>query len=154
MVATFSYTDVNGKWRDNNDLKINTMAMKKILKIKWQRLLHEGRTCPRCKSTGDEIEKAVTILKESLKPMNIEVVLEKEALTDTQFRNDTLESNRIWINGIPIEEYIGGKVGQSTCCDVCGPHECRTVNVGKEVLETIPSDTIVKAGLLAASSMI
>ncbi|WP_348810852.1 DUF2703 domain-containing protein [Flavobacterium maritimum] len=126
----------------------------KILKIKWQRLLHGGQTCPRCKSTGDEVEKAVIILKESLKPMNIEVVLEKEALTETQFKKDTLESNRIWINDIPMEEYIGGKVGQSTCCDVCGPHECRTVNIEKEVLETIPCDTIVKAGLLAASSMI
>lgn len=128
--------------------------MNKILKVKWQRLLHDGETCPRCKSTGDEVEKAVGILKESLKPVNIEVVLEKEALTDKQFKNDTLESNRIWINEIPIEDYIGGKVGQSTCCDVCGPHECRTVNVGKEVLETIPFDTIVKAALIAASSMV
>jgi Domain of unknown function (DUF2703) len=130
------------------------MIMKKKLKIRWQRLLHEGQTCPRCKSTGDEIEKAVFILRESLSPMNIEVAFKKEALTDSQFKKDTLESNRIWINGIPMEEYIDGKVGQSTCCDVCGPHECRIINVGEEVYETIPSDTIVKAGLLAASRMI
>lgn len=128
--------------------------MKKELKIKWQRLLHEGQTCPRCKSTGDEVEKAVSILRESLSPMNIEVVLEKEALTDSQFKNNTLESNKIWINDVLMEEYIGGKIGQSTCCDVCGPHECRTVKVGEEVYETIPSDTIVKAGLLAALKMI
>lgn len=128
--------------------------MKKELKIKWQRLLHEGQTCPRCKSTGDEVEKAVSILRESLSPMNIEVVLEKEALTDSQFKNNTLESNKIWINNVLMEEYIGGKIGQSTCCDVCGPHECRTVKVGEEVYETIPSDTIVKAGLLAALKMI
>lgn len=126
----------------------------KKLKIKWQRLLHEGQTCPRCKSTGDEVEKAVSILKESLSPLNIEVALEKEALTDSQFKNDTLESNKIWINDVLMEEYIGGKIGQSTCCDVCGPHECRTVKVGEEVYETIPSDTIVKAGLLAALKMI
>ena len=128
--------------------------MNKILKIKWQRLVIDGQTCPRCKLTGDEVEKAVIILKESLKPINIEVVLKKEALTDTQFKNNTLESNRIWINDIPLEEYIEGKVGQSTCCDVCGPYECRTVNIGKDMFETIPCNTIVKAGLLAASNMI
>ena len=128
--------------------------MNKRLMIKWQRLLHEGQTCPRCKSTGEEVEKAVSILKESPKPMNIEVILGKETLTETQFENDTLESNRIWINDSPMEEYIDGKVGKSTCCDVCGPHECRTINVGEEVYEAIPSGAIVKAGLVAASRMI
>lgn len=128
--------------------------MGKILKIKWQRLVHEGKTCPRCLKTGNEVEKAISILKESLKPMNIEIVLEKESLTELQFKTNTLESNRIWINDISIEEYVGGKVGQSECCDVCGPHECRTVNVGEQVYETIPSDAIVKAGLIAASRMI
>ena len=43
----------------------------KTLKIKWQRLIFNEQTCPRCGSTEKEVEKAVSILKESLKPVGI-----------------------------------------------------------------------------------
>ncbi|MGB9721632.1 MAG: DUF2703 domain-containing protein [bacterium] len=36
---------------------------KKILKIKWQRLLVDGETCPRCNETEQEIDSNLRGLK-------------------------------------------------------------------------------------------
>ncbi|GBD38490.1 hypothetical protein HRbin37_00740 [bacterium HR37] len=65
---------------------------KKILKIKWQRLVPEGETCPRCGSTEKELDKAILILKKSLAPLGIEVELEKEELSLSEFKKDPLRS--------------------------------------------------------------
>lgn len=123
----------------------------KTITIKWQRLLSDKQTCPRCGSTETEVEKAVSSLKQSLEPAGIRVVLEKRELTDAEFQKDPLQSNKIWINNRPLEDWVGGKIGQSKCCGVCGPADCRTIGVGGEVYEVIPADLIIKAGLLAAS---
>jgi hypothetical protein len=125
-----------------------------MLKIKWQRLVSDGQTCPRCGSTEEEIEKAVSVLRQSLTPLGIEVVLEKSELTVREFERNPLESNKIWINDRLLEDWIGGAAGQSPCCDVCGSSECRTVKVESEIYETIPAELIVKAGLLSASELI
>ncbi|MCX8188658.1 MAG: DUF2703 domain-containing protein [Nitrososphaeria archaeon] len=130
------------------------MSKKKELKIRWQRLIFEGNTCPRCSSTEKELEKAVSTLRQALSPLGIKVVLEKDVLSIKEFENNPLESNRIWINDRPLEEYFGGNVGQSSCCDVCEPYECRTVNIGEQIYETIPSEIIVKAGLTAAIQLL
>ncbi len=127
---------------------------KKILKIEWQRLIVEEETCPRCGSTEQELDKAVATLKQSLAPLDIDVTLEKKTLSNSEFKGAPLESNRIWINNQPLEDYIGGSVGQSPCCDVCGPSDCRTVEVEGAVYETIPSEIIVQAGLKAATQML
>ncbi len=124
------------------------------LKIKWQRLVVDGRTCPRCGSTEEELDKAVYTLKQYLNPLGIEVLLEKEELTFAEFEKDPLKSNQIWLNERPLEDWIGGKSGQSPCCDVCGPSQCRTIEIGEKVLEAVPFDLIVKAGLLAALELI
>ena len=132
-------------------MEVNDM---KTLKIKWQRLVSEGQTCPRCGSTEEELEKAISTLKQSLITLGIEVVLEKDELSVAEFKKDPLQSNQIWLNDKPLEDWIGGKVNQSLCCDVCGPSECRTVGVGGEVYEIIPAELVIKAGLLAASQLI
>ncbi|MEM2911928.1 MAG: DUF2703 domain-containing protein [Candidatus Bathyarchaeia archaeon] len=124
------------------------------LKIKWERLVSNGQTCPRCGSTEEEIEKAIAVLKQSLAPLEIAVILEKSELSAEEFERNPLESNKIWINSRSLEEWIDGAVGRSPCCDVCGPAECRTVKGEGEVYETIPADLIIKAGLLAASKLI
>lgn len=129
-------------------------ANQKTLDIKWQRLISKGETCPRCVSTEKEIEKAVSTLKQSLAPLGIEVTLEKEELSVLRFKKDPLQSNQIWINNRLLEECIGGSVAQSPCCDVCGPSECRTVEIGGLVYETIPSEIIIQAGLAAASQLV
>lgn len=126
----------------------------KTLKIRWQRLISDGQTCPRCGSTEEELKKAISTLKQSLAPLGVEVVLEKVELSVTEFKKDPLRSNQIWLNDRQLEDWIGGETGQSPCCEVCGPSECRTVGVGEEVYETIPADLIIKAGLLAASQLV
>ncbi|MEM0456488.1 MAG: DUF2703 domain-containing protein [Nitrososphaerota archaeon] len=126
----------------------------RTLKIRWQRLVYNEQTCPRCKSTDDEVERAVLVLKQLLAPLGIEVVVEKDELSINEFRENPLESNRIWIEGRPIEEWLGGNVGQSPCCDVCEPYECRTIELDGKVYETITSDLIIKAGVLAALNLI
>lgn len=46
----------------------------KTLVIEWQRLLNEQqKTCPRCRSTEQEIEKAVNSLKNELATYEIDV---------------------------------------------------------------------------------
>ena len=127
----------------------------KVLKIKWQRLLVDtgGRTCPRCSSTEKELEKAVRILKQSLAPLGIEIILQKKSLAPAAFNKDVLESNRIWIADRPLEEWLVADVGQSLCCEVCGSAECRTIEVGNTIHETIPAHLIIKAVRAAASSM-
>lgn len=126
----------------------------KTITIAWQRLLSDGQTCPRCGSTETEIEKAFSVLKESLAPQGVNVVLEKGELTAEQFAQNTLQSNSILINGKLLEEWIGGQTGQSQCCDVCGPNDCRTMAVDGDVHEVIPSALIIKAGLLAAVELL
>lgn len=126
----------------------------KTLTIAWQRLLDRGQTCPRCGSTETEVEKAVVLLTQSLAPQGVNVVLEKGEMTAEQFAQNTLKSNSILINGKLLEEWIGGQTGQSQCCDICGPNDCRTMDVGGDVYEVIPADLVVKAGLLAAAQLL
>lgn len=126
----------------------------KTLNIKWQRLVSEGQTCPRCGSTGEELEKAISTLKQSLLPLGIDVVLEKVELSVAEFKKDPIQSNQISINNQSLEDWIGGKVSQSSCCDVCGSSECRTVDVGGKVYEVIPANLVIKVGLLAASQLL
>jgi len=125
-----------------------------ILHIRWQRLVEDGQTCPRCRSTEEELEQAASTLRQALSPLGIEVLLEKEALSAAQFAQDPLRSNQIWLNGRPLEGWLGGTVGHSPCCDVCGPADCRTVEVQGQAYEAIPADLIVKAGLSAALEML
>ncbi len=126
----------------------------KTLRIEWQRLISNDKTCPRCGSTEEELDKAVATLKQSLAPLGIEVMLQKKELSVSEFKEAPLESNRIWINNRPLEDYIGGNVGQSPCCDVCGPSECRTVEIEGQTYETIPSQVIIQAGLAAATQLV
>jgi hypothetical protein len=124
------------------------------LSIKWQRLVEGDETCSRCSSTGDELEEAVQKLEESLSALGVDVELEKEELTKSEFEQNPTESNLILINNKPLEDWLGGEAGRSECCDVCGDEDCRTVTVNGREYEVIPSDLIVKAGLTAASQAV
>lgn len=125
-----------------------------VLTIKWQRLLSDGKTCPRCGATETGVDSAAAKLKLALFPLGIEVRLEKAALSQREFKKDPLRSNTILLNGKPLEDYLAAAVGQSKCCDVCGPEDCRTVVVSGKTYETIPAELIVKAGLMAAASLV
>lgn len=123
----------------------------RILRIRWERLLVDGETCPRCSETERELERAAESLRELLAPLGVEVVVEKGEIPEEVFREDPLLSNRILIDGRPLEDYLGAQVGTSPCCDVCGPADCRTLEVDGKSYEAVPAALIVRAALMALS---
>jgi anti-sigma factor RsiW len=128
--------------------------MMKILTIKWQRLVERGQTCPRCEATGDEVNRAVATLRERLKPCGVTVTLETAELDRSTWQADPGQSNRIWIGGRPLEDWLEGRVGHSTCCGVCGEEECRTLEVEGQTYEAVPAALIVQAGIMAAGQLL
>ena len=129
------------------------------LTIKWQRLVDEqGQTCERCNSTKTEVRKAARVLRRSLAAVGVRVALEEEILDPAGFATDPLQSNRIWLAGRPLEEWLGANAGQSPCSTCppgfCEDVECRTIEIEGRVYEAIPAESIVKAGLLAASEIV
>jgi Domain of unknown function (DUF2703) len=124
------------------------------LPIVWQRLVSGGETCPRCGSTQAAVERAVATLTEVLRPLNIEPTLETIGLDQDTFDQAPTESNRIWIAGRPLEEWVGAQVSESQCCSVCGDNSCRTLRIDGTTYEGVPESLIVKAGLAAASTLV
>lgn len=125
------------------------------LPILWKRLVSpEGKTCDRCSATYQEVERAVTKLKQSLRPLGIEPTLEVREIDEKSFNADPSESNRIWIAGRPMEEWLGADVGSSPCCSVCGTSACRTIELEGSIFETIPERLFLRAALVAASQML
>ncbi len=126
-------------------------AEMKQLEIVWKRLLKGGQTCDRCGETEVELGRAVAKLRDCLNPAQFEIALIKQEIDPETFEGTPSESNRIWIAGKSLEDWLGASVGMSKCCSACGDSDCRTVEVAGKVYETIPEDLIFRAGVLAAS---
>ena len=125
----------------------------KMITVLWQRLVTDaGETCDRCGGTQAVVEQAVPILQQALRPLGVDVVLETRMMSLDAFKTAPAESNRIWINGRALEDWLGVGVGSSTCCDACEGEECRTLEVGAETFETIPERLVFRAVLLAAAA--
>ena len=127
----------------------------KQLAIVWQRLVSDdGRTWDRCSATYTEVQRAVPTLSQVLRPLDIEPILETREIDDATFRADPSASNRIWVDGRPMEEWLDARVGASRCCSVCGDAACRTVEFSGTTFETIPERLVVRAGLAAAAQLL
>jgi hypothetical protein len=134
---------------------IGADRMMRPLAILWQRLVNSrGETCDRCGLTFAALQRALKKLNDVLGPLDIEPSLETIAMQEPSFRADPSGSNRIWIAGKPLEEWLGGRAGSSRCCSVCGDAECRTLEVGGTVFEAIPEHLILQAALIAAAHML
>jgi hypothetical protein len=121
----------------------------------WQRLVSsEGQTCHRCGGTYEALQRVLPKLKDVLAPIGLKPVLETKEIPEDSFKADPSASNRIWIAGRALEEWLGARVGSSRCCSVCGESDCRTLEVGGAVFETIPEDLILRAALVAAAQVI
>jgi hypothetical protein len=84
------------------------------LPIIWQRLVSsDGKTCDRCNATYQEMQPAVSKLKDALGPLSIVPTLEIREINQKSFGSSPSESNRIWIAGRPMEEWLGARVGSS-----------------------------------------
>jgi hypothetical protein len=123
------------------------------LPILWQRLVKDGATCDRCGGTYTELQKALATLGRELRPRGIEPVIELREIDEATFRVDPSASNRIWIAGVPLEDWLGAGIGASRCCAACGDADCRTVTVDDNTFETIPADLIVQAARRAAATL-
>jgi len=119
--------------------------MDRTLTIRWDRLVKDGSTCPRCDETGSNVEKAISELEGYCKRRGVRIVLEKGEIPEREFLKDPSISNIVTIDGRRLEDWIGGKVGRSRCCDACGDNDCRTIEVEGEVHEGIPVRLIVLA---------
>lgn len=127
----------------------------KNLSITWQRLVDEsGSTCPRCAGTEQEMQRAVERLRAALDPLGVQPVLETREIAPATFMQQPDQSNRIWIGGRPLEDWLGARTGSSRCCDACGDEECRTLEINGASHEVIPEALVVRAGLIAASQLL
>lgn len=126
----------------------------KTLTIRWQRLVDEhGQTCDRCGATEAAVTRAAADLRQALHILGIEVRLETSALSPARFAQAPLESNRLWIDDVPLEQWLGASTGASRCCSACGDASCRTLSVADMTYEAIPAELIIKAGLLAVARL-
>jgi len=127
----------------------------KTIKIVWQRLVDEqGATCDRCGGTEQELDKAVRFLQKTLAPGGVRFSLEKKAMDMKAVAPDPTQSNRIWVDGRPLEKWLGAEVGKSPCCGPCEGLECRNLEKNGASHETIPAELIIKAGLLAVQRQV
>lgn len=124
----------------------------KPLTITWQRLVRDGQTCDRCGGTQLELQKAFERLQGALAAFGFEPRLETRQIDERAFHASPLESNRIWIAGVPMEAWLGARAGASRCCAACGDSDCRTVSVNGWTFETIPAELIVEAALAAVAA--
>ena len=84
------------------------------LPIVWQRLVSpDGRKCDRCDATRQELERAVAVLEHALRPLGIEPHLEIVEIDEAPLKANPAASNRIWIAGKPMEEWLDETVGSS-----------------------------------------
>ncbi|MBU0686903.1 MAG: DUF2703 domain-containing protein [Candidatus Margulisiibacteriota bacterium] len=118
----------------------------KTIFIEWQRLIIDKETCPRCGATEEELNSAIKELERS----GVKVRLTKKEIKMPEFSKSPQESNKILINGQPLEYWLNASTGKSQCCSVCGDNECRTVEVNDKIYETIPAELIVQAGKKAS----
>jgi len=125
------------------------------LVIRWQRLVNDsGQTCDRCGATEQAVRQASRRLQQALRRFGVRVQVQTGALTPADFSRTPLESNRIWIAGVPLERWLGAAHGQSKCCSACGEANCRTLELNETRYEAVPAALIVQAGLLAAQRLL
>lgn len=122
------------------------------LQIEWQYLDRSDEsetrnTCVRCSETGESLDSVIKDIATECRPAGWHITFEETKLT-----TDALsQSNMILLNGVPIEDVLpNAKASTSycrSCCDMIGDPgaSCRTVEVGGEAYEAIPTSLIRQA---------
>lgn len=121
--------------------------MEKLI-IEWRHFDKEGKTCARCSGTGSNIERVIEEMKKDLADKGVDIELKEVKLTEEKMS----ESNKIIIDGTPLEELIPNtKVGENDCPScaelIDGPKDChcRTILQEDSTLEEIPVEMIKSA---------
>ncbi len=125
----------------------------KHLHITWQRLVDDfAATCPRCSDTGENLDAAVDILQPVLAREGIQLLVQKQRILPMAFNQNPLDSNRIFIEGMPLESWLNAETGTSPCCEACGDNECRTLVYEGNAHEDVPLELIMLGILTAAEA--
>ncbi len=114
--------------------------------IEWRHLDQDGATCDRCAETGSEIRVALTTLQQECGPRGVAIILRETLLAADAIS----ESNRILINGTPLEELLPqAAAGENPCCsctDLIGRQtSCRTIVRAGLTHEAVPARFIREA---------
>lgn len=110
-------------------------------------------TCPRCSGTGENLDAAVDILQPVLAQEGIHLLVQKKRILPLVFNQNPLDSNRIFIEGNPLETWLNAETGKSQCCDACGDNECRTLIYEGNAYEDVPVKLIMRGILTAVEAI-
>lgn len=120
----------------------------KHMMIEWQHLEVEGRTCGPCEKTKENILAAITELKSEFEG-NIRLEFIDTPLTE----KDIKDSNRVLLNGIPLEDIYDLEVKEApcaTCSDLVGREVCCRILVRENTeTEEVPVEWIKEGVYLA-----
>ncbi|WP_319577989.1 DUF2703 domain-containing protein [uncultured Methanospirillum sp.] len=130
--------------------------MTKELYVEW---LHVGadvtHTCVRCSATGTTVAAVIKDVEPELTGRGIQIVYTETVLPSEQLP----ESNKVLINGKPLEEYLTNARVVQTCCESCAciveqeSAECRAIQTPDELYESLPADLIRRVLMIAADQM-
>ena len=119
--------------------------MKPNLVIEWQHIGNDvSGTCDRCSRTGDALQDVLEELQPYFREKKVTVRFRERVLPDSRIE----QSNKILLNGIPLEDYLGGaRVVQTPCCScacITGQDEavCRAIETGDDLYEALPPELL------------
>jgi len=117
----------------------------KKLEIEWKHYDKEGKTCVRCKSTGQNIEEALQKISEDVSYKNIEIDYKETILSASEMP----DSNTVIINGRKLEDILSAETSENYChscsCLADSDTNCRTIKFGNENYDSIPKEMILEA---------
>lgn len=120
------------------------------LEIEWQHVAGARGTCGRCTETGQALDELRDELVDQVGPGRA------VSITETILPDEELShSNRVLVDGTPIEDLLAdarleatectGCGELSACCGPEGPAQCRAIVVDGEVHEALDGELIREA---------
>lgn len=117
--------------------------------IEAHRIMLDDHACDRC---GESVSSALTVARQlemELAAYNIVVDYVEIAVEPSAHA----QSNRVFVNGRPVEEWVGGETIWTTCpscTDIFGEVACcAAIRVGDAMYDSVPPDMIRRAALEA-----
>jgi len=123
-----------------------TGAALRAIVVEWRHLDVGGRTCDRCRDTGEALRAAVAALEDVCADRGVRLEIREVRLEPF----DVAGSNSIFVDGVPLERFLPGGHATATCCDSCAdllgaPVDCRALTLGDKVHEALPEAVLSKA---------
>lgn len=125
------------------------------LTVSWVRPVAPGTdVTPDCHIEAEKpVEAAVAMLKRSLEPMGVQVVLTKNKLACDEFKAAPLESNRIQFNGVEVTKFLPGSTTGSVDDEKLG-YPRPTITFRGETHTFLPAELIAQAGMVAGAEVL